>query len=328
MREAPHSILLLLKASPEVIRQRMKDNPHEYQVVQDGDVETVLERFEERFSASAVRRKFTLDTTSATVEETLAEFDAQIREHLTRLRPPANPREAGDGRMTALNAHDGPSHVDTSVDGGRLAGIVAVSAADDARGLRRRAVRRRGDGGRRAGRRPDAFDRGRVHVSREPVARRRLPRRRPAGERRPRPGRSRRWPTPTRRRPSSAASSTSAASTRTSEPERTARWASRTYTSTRSTRGPGRRSGGSPRKAPYSRRRPWRTTWSTSGAPTRASMPWTPPRAPQIWRFDAEGPIASSPVVADDAVYFTDRDGYLYARGHRDRPGAVAVQGL
>ena len=39
MREAPHSILLLLKASPEVIRQRMKDNPHEYQVVQDGDVE-------------------------------------------------------------------------------------------------------------------------------------------------------------------------------------------------------------------------------------------------------------------------------------------------
>jgi thymidylate kinase len=83
MREAPHSILLLLKASPEVIRQRMKDDPHEYQVVRDGDVETVLERFEERFDASGIRRKLTLDTTSATVEETLAEFDAQIQQYLT-----------------------------------------------------------------------------------------------------------------------------------------------------------------------------------------------------------------------------------------------------
>ena len=83
MREAPHSILLLLKASPEVIRQRMKDDPHDYQVVRDGDVETVLERFEERFDASGIRRKLTLDTTSATVEETLAEFDAQIQQHLT-----------------------------------------------------------------------------------------------------------------------------------------------------------------------------------------------------------------------------------------------------
>ena len=33
----------------------------------------------------------------------------------------------------------------------------------------------------------------------------------------------------------------------------------------------------------------------------------------EVWRFDAEGSIASSPVVVDDAVYFTDRDGYLYA---------------
>lgn len=83
MREAPQSVLLLLKASPEVIRQRMNDDPHEYQVVQDGDVETVLERFEERFDASAIRRKFTLDTTSATVQETLGEFEARIQEHLT-----------------------------------------------------------------------------------------------------------------------------------------------------------------------------------------------------------------------------------------------------
>jgi hypothetical protein len=57
----------------------MKDDPHEYQVVQEGDVETVLERFE----ASAIRRKFALDTTSAKVEETLSEFEAQVHEYLT-----------------------------------------------------------------------------------------------------------------------------------------------------------------------------------------------------------------------------------------------------
>ena len=79
----------------------MKDDPHDYQVVQDGDVETVLERFEERFSASAVRRKFTLDTTSATVDETLAEFDAQIREHLTDSDRQRILAKRALGRMTA-----------------------------------------------------------------------------------------------------------------------------------------------------------------------------------------------------------------------------------
>jgi hypothetical protein len=79
MREAPQSILLLLRASPDAIRRRMKDDPHEYQVVQEGDVETVLERFE----ASAIRRKFALYTTSAKVEETLSEFEAQVHEYLT-----------------------------------------------------------------------------------------------------------------------------------------------------------------------------------------------------------------------------------------------------
>jgi hypothetical protein len=38
MMEAPQSILLLLRASPDAIRRRMKDDPNEYQVVQEGDV--------------------------------------------------------------------------------------------------------------------------------------------------------------------------------------------------------------------------------------------------------------------------------------------------
>ena len=83
MREAPHSVMVLLRASADTIAKRMKDDPHPYQTVQEGDIETVLERFEERFDASAIRRKFALDTTSATVEETLSQFEAEIQERLT-----------------------------------------------------------------------------------------------------------------------------------------------------------------------------------------------------------------------------------------------------
>ena len=43
MREAPHTVLVLLRASKETIAKRMKDDPHPYQAVQEGDIETVLE---------------------------------------------------------------------------------------------------------------------------------------------------------------------------------------------------------------------------------------------------------------------------------------------
>lgn len=80
---APDTVLVLLKASAEVIAQRMKSNPHPGQVVQEKDIEFVLQRFEEQYQKSLLRRKFTLDTTSAAVEETLAEFEAAIEPLLT-----------------------------------------------------------------------------------------------------------------------------------------------------------------------------------------------------------------------------------------------------
>ena len=42
MEKAPDTVLVLLKASPEVIRRRMKGSPHTHQVVPEADVETVL----------------------------------------------------------------------------------------------------------------------------------------------------------------------------------------------------------------------------------------------------------------------------------------------
>ena len=74
LERAPGTVQILFKASPEAIRKRMVDAPHRHQLVQEADVEQVLERFEEEFNASLIERRLVLDTTTATVEETLAEF--------------------------------------------------------------------------------------------------------------------------------------------------------------------------------------------------------------------------------------------------------------
>ena len=83
MEVAPDTALILVKASPEVIARRMKENPHPYGLVQEKDIELVLKRFEEEYTRSFLRKKFTLDTNTASVEETLAEFVKEIEVHIT-----------------------------------------------------------------------------------------------------------------------------------------------------------------------------------------------------------------------------------------------------
>ncbi len=80
---APDTVLILVKAAPDVIARRMKENPHKYQIVREEDIEYVLKRFEEEFGWSLMPKKLVLDTTHATLEETLAEFVEQIEPHLT-----------------------------------------------------------------------------------------------------------------------------------------------------------------------------------------------------------------------------------------------------
>jgi hypothetical protein len=79
----PQAALVLLEASPDVIRARMKANPHTPGVVPEKDIELVSRRFREEYERSLIPGKFTLDTTSATVEETMAEFKERIQPYLT-----------------------------------------------------------------------------------------------------------------------------------------------------------------------------------------------------------------------------------------------------
>ena len=82
MAKAPETVLVLLKASAEVITQRGRENPHKHGVVQEKDIAYILQRFEEEYQSSLIRKRFMLDTTTATVEETLKEFVVQIEPHL------------------------------------------------------------------------------------------------------------------------------------------------------------------------------------------------------------------------------------------------------
>ena len=84
MERAPDTVLVLLKASPEVIARRMKETPHGHSIVQEKDIELVLQRFDEACTSSLIRKKMILDTSDATVEETLEEFVANVKPHLTQ----------------------------------------------------------------------------------------------------------------------------------------------------------------------------------------------------------------------------------------------------
>ena len=80
---ARDTVLILLKASPEVIRARMKADPHANALVTDGDVEKVLAAFEDQHTRSLLRKKIVIDNTDQTVAESLADFVTQIQPFLT-----------------------------------------------------------------------------------------------------------------------------------------------------------------------------------------------------------------------------------------------------
>jgi thymidylate kinase len=85
----PYMVQVLVKASPEVIVERLEKNPHKYGLLEQGrdaivpEIEHLLERFDEVASKSLVRRKITLDTSTATVEETVADFAEKMGKYMT-----------------------------------------------------------------------------------------------------------------------------------------------------------------------------------------------------------------------------------------------------
>ena len=82
---APELVLVLLRTDADVIRMRMREAPHPAGVLQEQDVEFIQGRFEEEFRASLISRRFVLDTSTATLDETMAEFAESIQPHLSEV---------------------------------------------------------------------------------------------------------------------------------------------------------------------------------------------------------------------------------------------------
>ncbi len=79
---APDMPLVLLKASPETIEQRMKERPHDNPVLKEADIQRALDEFQAEFERSAIRNKFIIDTSQGTKEETLASFLKEFEPYL------------------------------------------------------------------------------------------------------------------------------------------------------------------------------------------------------------------------------------------------------
>ena len=89
LKVIPDTVLVLMKASPEAIRKRFHERespfPHRHGETpfRVEDTELVLDRFEEEYENSLLTYRFDLDTTDASVEETMSEFARKIKPYIT-----------------------------------------------------------------------------------------------------------------------------------------------------------------------------------------------------------------------------------------------------
>ena len=80
---APETVLVLLMASPEVIRERMRAAPRPDDILRENDVEKVIDLFEEQYAKSELNQKVAIHTSGVTVEESVAEFARKVEPFLT-----------------------------------------------------------------------------------------------------------------------------------------------------------------------------------------------------------------------------------------------------
>jgi hypothetical protein len=83
MKDAPDTVLILVKASPETVLERMRAKPQPRCIVTEENYEMILKRFEEEHAHSIIRKKVTIDTSGKTVEQSFRELLGLLRGHFT-----------------------------------------------------------------------------------------------------------------------------------------------------------------------------------------------------------------------------------------------------
>jgi len=81
---APETVLVLVKTSRDIIARRMQESPHVREVLKETDIEYVLARFEDGFNQSMIQNKIIIDTSSATVDQSVGELVENIGSYLTQ----------------------------------------------------------------------------------------------------------------------------------------------------------------------------------------------------------------------------------------------------
>ncbi len=76
------AMLVLLNCKAEVIKKRMKADPHEYSIVPKKDIADVQEEFQEEFRRSIFKKKFQIDTSDLTSDGLLQAFLKSSYQHL------------------------------------------------------------------------------------------------------------------------------------------------------------------------------------------------------------------------------------------------------
>ena len=82
---APDTVLVLMKADAKTVRRRMAETPRARTVLKEQDVERILGRFQEEYSDSLLPRRFTIDTTDVTVEDSLEKFLSKMEPHFSEV---------------------------------------------------------------------------------------------------------------------------------------------------------------------------------------------------------------------------------------------------
>ena len=77
------TILVNMKADSDVIKQRMKSDPHPYQLVQPNEIDEIQDEFLYEFQQANIKRKMEFDTSNLTPETILNTFLAEVRPVLT-----------------------------------------------------------------------------------------------------------------------------------------------------------------------------------------------------------------------------------------------------
>ena len=80
---APETVLVLLRSSPEAIRERMRAARRPDGVPREEDIERVIDLFEEQYASTELKHKLAISTSDVPVLESVAEFANKVEPFLT-----------------------------------------------------------------------------------------------------------------------------------------------------------------------------------------------------------------------------------------------------